>query len=141
MPAASPPPVDAPLDPAAPRALRVAVAPVLNRWAEALDHRLGDGFAVVLGGPDRADIAVVVADPAAVAALRRRRPRLGLVVVDGLAPRRDAREVTAVLEAGADAYFAGSSPDELTAIVRALARRLRAAARPSRPGGDPTPAA
>jgi hypothetical protein len=139
MPTASRAPGDGTREPpgAAEPELRVAVAPALTRWADALDHRLGEGFAVHLGDPDAADIAVVAADPAAVGALRRRNQGIGVVAVDGLVPQRDAREVTAVLEAGADAYFAGYSPDELTAIVRALARRLRAARRRARAGGVP----
>jgi hypothetical protein len=129
-----PPPPEAPAEPGVAVSLtpvKVAVAPQLRIWADPLQARLDTTrYLVTLGIPAGSDIALVpIGSPQAVQELRGHYPGVGLVAVNDHPGHRDPAEIAALLEAGADIYWGGDDPDELSALIKALARRL---ARPSR---------
>ena len=118
-----------PLGGRSPGAIPVLVAPTLSDRLPNLEAELGPGFAVEAGVPSADAIALLrAATPATVAFWRARHPRSWLLVVDPAAET----DAAASLNAGADAYVAGSvTTPEVAAIVRSLARRRNEARLPA----------
>lgn len=136
--------------PAADGYVVILLDPSLESVAGVLQEELGSKFAVVVwtpaeragersdaiqgrpGAPSRGVIAVLdaTADPdaaTAVARLRRRHPRAGLLVVASRsAAAASWRTTTDLLDAGADDVLIELNPRELAARLKALARRRAA---------------
>lgn len=89
----------------------IAVAPQLRVWADALRARLQQRrYLVTVGTQAGSDIALVPSgSPQAVQEVRGREPSIGLLAVNDRPGHRDPAEVAALLEAGADSYWAATT--------------------------------
>ena len=104
-----------------PPGVTVSVSQGVRERLAGLPPALGSTVEVVVGDPQRAAVIIVGAiGPAGAAFLRARYPAARLMVLGHYAT---GGEGIGYLDAGADAYLAGATLDEVAAHVRALLRR------------------